>query len=378
MPQDEQPEVIAPIAKARPEQHADERRVHVRVTLPDTWTADTLEAQREADHKLHKKLTLQSDGNDLESLLKVISEQAQLNLDINWPAMELHGVARDQPIILDLSDVPASSLLDAVLAQAGAEMFGFEKPAWVNHMGVVKVAPISLLVAETEVRHYDIGVLLRERFRPMEMVFDESAFDDAISFRAWMRGQRSYPFTDAMLLAIYKEHVEDMTREISRLERELEKLEVPENIEPEREGFHGGGLFGDDEPEHGPKLAEGLGELIDLLEEMTGYDNQWLDEESSIRVSGTSLVVSADLSTHLQIEALLNNLLAAELEDQVSVIKDAEICRLLYEASVEQKAGRSAEALDLVERALLIDPDHLPANAMRRVYAGIAEREAAE
>lgn len=374
------PFAAAQPAKARPNPAETQRPVTIDVTMLDAWTEDAKVDYQRAEDKLGQRISVDHEAAKLGQVLSALADELELNLDVNWPALELVGIDGDSPVSLRLRDVPARIVLSSVFNQISAEQFDDDKAIFTNYYGIIRVSTKGDLKMLIETRIYDIRPLLREPYRPMGMIFDEDAFDNAIAFNAWARGQRAYPFTDALLIKLYQEHIAQMTRELdqleAKLEEELDDLDVPEPREnaPGGGGGRGGGLFADDP---GPDMfskRKMVDEIVHHIENTVGEPDAWLDEESTIDEVAMTLVIKTTLPNHRQIETLLNARLQAELRNQVSVIQDAEACRLLYEASVEQEAGRAAAALDLVERALLVDPDHLPANAMREVYAGIVER----
>jgi hypothetical protein len=64
-------------------------------------------------------VTLQADALGLEKCLKVLGEQAHVNMFVNWQALATVNVERNTPVTLNVVEVNAEKALKVILAQAG-------------------------------------------------------------------------------------------------------------------------------------------------------------------------------------------------------------------------------------------------------------------
>ncbi|MBB6428869.1 vWA domain-containing protein [Algisphaera agarilytica] len=82
------------------------------------------EANREAELRLKKTISIVLDGNQLERAIGDIRERTGNNIFVNWPELiDAGGIEKDVPITLTLEDVPADRALEIILQQA-AHGFG--------------------------------------------------------------------------------------------------------------------------------------------------------------------------------------------------------------------------------------------------------------
>lgn len=210
---------------------------------------------------------------------------------------------------------------------------------------------------------------MREPYRPVGMYFSDEAFEDAVAYHAWLRGERGAPLTDAMLLKIYKYHHEKQAKELAKLD--------PENaVEGQKPPDHGG-LFGVDERERGGPnefIQPAIDELTSFIKANVAEQADWIDEYFEIGVSGDILVVKAPIPTHRDLEKLLNILLQAEIDKQATILKDAHASQQVAQANQCLKDGDKLGAMEHINQALWIMPDHVPANAMKQVLESMADK----
>ncbi len=96
----------------------------------------------------------------LGDVLDYLRDAAGVNLYINWPALELAGVSRNQPITLNLRSVSVGKLLDLTLAQCAAP--GSAPLAWYVSDGVVHVTTAELADREMITRIYSVHDLIAD------------------------------------------------------------------------------------------------------------------------------------------------------------------------------------------------------------------------
>ena len=308
-----------------------------------------------------------------EALSPVLAELEKLSgvqFNINWPAMELVGFDEDSLIDYKAEQLPMSTVLRHVLDQVSADAFDDDKLGFACRAGMIEISTLRELKAKSVTRSYDIGPLIREPFRPVGMLFSEDAFRDAVAFHAWLRGERQYPFTDAMLLHVYQEHIAKMNDEIALLAPNGVVGEAEEE-EPKGAGGGngGGGLFGDDDERDW--VHESINELIELITDTIGDPDEWLDEESTVTVHNHVLIIKTTRENHAQIQRMLESLLQAEIDKQAAILKDAHVSQWVAQANQLLKKGDVKGAHQLIERSLRVMPDHVPANATKQIIEAL-------
>ncbi len=98
--------------------------------------------------------------NGLEDVLKFFQDFAQVNVDVDWRALEAAGVTRDAPVSLNLTNVTCRTLLDRVLAKVGDA--GLGKADWTVLDGVVTVSSDEAIRKNTHLAIYDVRDLIVE------------------------------------------------------------------------------------------------------------------------------------------------------------------------------------------------------------------------
>ena len=73
---------------------------------------------RRVELKLQDPLDLPFENNELANVIDFLRRSTDLNIFVNWPALETAGISKDLLITLQLRNVPAEQALTLVLAQA--------------------------------------------------------------------------------------------------------------------------------------------------------------------------------------------------------------------------------------------------------------------
>jgi len=326
--------------------------------------------------KLETLVTFNDEAIGFGRFLESLREQTGVQFAVDWESCELSGIDADSLTHLQVEGVSARVALELAIANVSANAFDDEKAGYTIRDGLVRISTLAELKCLTELRLYDLRILVRERFRPVGLMFEEDAFLDTLAFHEWRRGQRKYPFSDATQIRQYRRQIEQMEDELADL---IRREEIDPEAQRDARGQAGGGvgLFGDDEIDgldFNPGYREWIEQLSQAIQENIGDPDEWLDEDSYMDEIGGLLIVSTTRENHAQVQALLDGMLEAEIEDQAAILRDAQVMRLLSRASVMQLEGNFEGALSLAERALLIDPDHGPARAMYRVLRDTMDR----
>lgn len=314
-----------------------------------------------------KALPLDLSSMGLEDAIRLLAKAAGKDVIVNWPALELVGIDQDSLVTYQSGERPVAQHLEAILEMVSADAFDDDRLGFSVERGVVRVTTLRELKQSVVGRSYNIRPLLIEPYRPVGMFFSEDAFEDAVAFHAWARGERRYPMTDALMLAIYKQHV-------AKMQQEIDKLDPGQAVEPQPLFEQRGGLFGAADSrraEPGEYLLPAIEELTELIQSTTAEQDAWLDEESTLEVNGDQLIIKTYPAAHAQIKSLLDMLYQAEVKKQADLLKDAYAMQLLAEANEHLRGEAYAVARAFVEKALKIKPDHVPARAMLQLLEAL-------
>lgn len=343
-----------------------------RIEVKELDESPRQQMQREITETLLKKELPKLDWEEGEALSQVLDELQSLSgikFELQWSAMELVGIDKDSLVKYKAEKRTLPEALSAILAEASADAFDDDRLGFAVREGNLVISTQRETKAITFRRTYNISPLLREPYRPVGMFFSQDAFEDAVALHAWLRGERKAPLTDAMLLKIYKHHHEKMAEELKKLDpdNEVEAKEPPEGQ---------GGLFGDDNlfAERQPFIHPAIEDLIEVIQASAAEPHDWLDETFSIQSSREVLIIRAPIDTHESIEALLNALLQTEIDKQANILKDAHASEQVAKANQCLKDGDKLGAMEHIRQALWIMPDHVPANAMKKLLQAIGDK----
>lgn len=96
----------------------------------------------------------------IEQVVQFVEAISQLNIDVDWTALEEIGVDRSTPVSLNLSQVPLKTVLDRVLDKASPDRLS--RAAWAVNDGILQIASDEALRKNTILAIYDIRDLLIE------------------------------------------------------------------------------------------------------------------------------------------------------------------------------------------------------------------------
>lgn len=94
----------------------------------------------------------------IEQVVQFVEAISQLNIDVDWTALEEIGVDRATPVSLNLSQVPLRTVLDRVLDKASPDRLS--RAAWAVNDGILQIASDEALRKNTILAIYDIRDLL--------------------------------------------------------------------------------------------------------------------------------------------------------------------------------------------------------------------------
>ncbi len=98
----------------------------------------------------------------LADAIEFLRDLTRANFLVNWRALEAAGIERTAPVSLQLRDVPASTVLKAILESAGGDGVPL---AFRQRANIVFISTHDHLDAETEIRLYNVRDLMIEALR---------------------------------------------------------------------------------------------------------------------------------------------------------------------------------------------------------------------
>lgn len=100
-------------------------------------------------------------NNTLEEALGFLEAVTQLNVDVDWDALDAINIARDEPISLSLRNIPVDTVLNRIMDKISSNDFG-EKAGWAVNDGVLVISSDSELRKNTTLDIYDVRDLIVE------------------------------------------------------------------------------------------------------------------------------------------------------------------------------------------------------------------------
>jgi len=116
------------------------------------------EINRRTALKMRETLQIRFDGNEFEAVIEFLRNSTGINIFVNWNALELAGVERDQTVNLVLNNVPAEQALRLVLQQVTLDDTNPVSFSIIE--GIVHISTAQDLRKATVLRVYDIRDLL--------------------------------------------------------------------------------------------------------------------------------------------------------------------------------------------------------------------------
>jgi type II secretory pathway component GspD/PulD (secretin)/tetratricopeptide (TPR) repeat protein len=153
-----QPALIAPTSLIT--FPADWPQISFRRGEPTAY-ADSPENRRVLASLETTRIPVAFNNNPLENVVTFLESVTQIDMDADWDALEAIGVERGDPVSLNLTSAPVSTVLDRVLAKLTGGDFG-DAASWAIQDGVVIISSDEQLRRQTELVIYDIRDLLIE------------------------------------------------------------------------------------------------------------------------------------------------------------------------------------------------------------------------
>lgn len=138
-----------------------------RALYPSDWPerganrSDPSRSYHQDDDAVRRKLNtvvpeIEFDGRTVEEALTTVRAAANVNLDVDWEALEIVGIDRNDEVSLRLTAVSCDKVLAQLLQQIGGDaQLGYR-----IDRGVIEVSTIEALSRHTQVKAYDLGDLV--------------------------------------------------------------------------------------------------------------------------------------------------------------------------------------------------------------------------
>lgn len=117
----------------------------------------------------------------LSTVIDYLRRITALNFDVNWPALEEVGVAKDTPVTLQLNNVPAREVLRLVLAQISPPGDNLNPVSFAVINGIVRISTQRVLNKDLDTKMYDIRDLLHEVSNPQASSLPSFSLSTALS-----------------------------------------------------------------------------------------------------------------------------------------------------------------------------------------------------
>jgi len=221
------------------------------------------EINRQVLARLRERIPVEFDSTRLANVVDFVRLTTGVDIFVNWPALEAVGIEQDTPISLTLRAAPADQVLNLVLRQANAAVGGIEPITYTVIDGLVTVSTAEELKTNTIIRQYDIRDLLVQV--PNFSDAPEFDLDEALSDNTGDGG-----------------------------------------------GGSSGSLFGDSDSDDSSDTAlsrpELIQEILTLVQDTVGNQDEWINFESTIRELNGNLIVKTTPENHRAIFSLLQEL----------------------------------------------------------------------
>ncbi len=103
------------------------------------------------------------DKAELRKVLEYVRKAGDLNMVVNWKALEESGIKKTTPVSLKLRRANLATLLDLILEQANGSLDKYSRAYWVIEKGIVKITTGNILNRKTVTRAWDITDLVHTR-----------------------------------------------------------------------------------------------------------------------------------------------------------------------------------------------------------------------
>ncbi|MBX2852140.1 MAG: hypothetical protein KTR15_10380 [Phycisphaeraceae bacterium] len=294
-----------------------------------------------ANAALEKKLSFNMDNATLDTIIRFVRDAAGVNLVVNWQALELVGIDRDSLMPLELKGVSAHTMLGLALEHVSSDVYKDEKAALAVRDGIVKISTKHELRQQNlETLIYDVSWFVDPRRNIPIQLYDR----DDPKRTGWLRGrikETGQQITvDANKLAdwhFFCAHCDGNTSKDGTITYESYSRQ------------------------------ELIDQLIESIQMTVGHPDEWLDNDSTIYDMSERLTVTTSPENHKAILELLKMHRRLQVEAFEQQAKTIAITLALREAEHHRLKREHQKALEDIDHALRIDPNHAEAGILRRL-----------
>jgi type II secretory pathway component GspD/PulD (secretin) len=157
-----------------------------------------------------KRIPANFNDNPLSAVMSYVEQVANVNMDVDWQALESKGIDRETPVSLKLTNVSIETVLDRIMEKVSPD--SYNGAAWAIQNGVLTVSSREAINKNKVLSIYDIRDLLIE----VPDYADAPEFDlqSVLQDQGGQGGGGQSPFRDAQQQAPDRRTLQERTRDI--------------------------------------------------------------------------------------------------------------------------------------------------------------------
>lgn len=302
------------------------------------------EPYRDSNKKTHTalqtKLSMSTKDITFGGVIEFVRVGADVNLVVNWQALELVGIDQESTLSLHLKQVPAHTLLEVAIEEISADAFDDDKAALAIRDGIVKVSTRRELYEGAETRIYDVSWFVDPRRNITTQLYER----DDPKTTGWLRYREK---ETGQYISIEADKLENWHFFCAQCWGTTQKKGEYSYDSIDRE--------------------ELIDQLVSSIHINVGNQDEWLDEQSSIDEMSERLTITTTPENHDAILELLKMHRRLQIEAFEQQAKAIAITLALREAERYRLKRDHREALEHIDHALRIDPNRAEARILRRL-----------
>jgi tetratricopeptide (TPR) repeat protein len=294
---------------------------------------------------LNKRVSLNNDNLPLRSIVDFLRQATGANIVVNWSALALVEIDRDSLVAINLTDVPASQLLQVALEQVSAEAYDDDKASFAVRGDIVVISSLRALKSTTVLRQYSIDDLANTRPTTNKRIYGRN--NDA---------RRMLGMTTLQNKTVDPETVKVKNLNAgfcANCDASHDRLEVALSV---------------------MTYYEKVDQITELITTTVGDRDEWLDEESTLTEINRTMLIKTTPENHAQIRKLFKAMRIEQAERFKRQALEMETFVLLEAAEAYRLKQDYDAALKKINAALRVDPNSVEAQALKEIVNGTLSR----
>lgn len=266
-----------------------------------------------ATDPLNKRIDVDFEGTQIDDAIKQVALATGENMNADWTALLLVGIEKDLPIDLQLIDIPAWKVLDAIIHQATAIAGDLDPVGWARRDGVITISTVRVLQRYTVLAVYDVRHLITpvpccvdfspvertKKSQPDDNIFGESPANDLPG--PCFPTPETSDMINTFLIAVIDAFETAEKPEPNIFHCIVNSSEGTESIFSMRSDI-----------EEGITREDLVEQLATLIKETVGTIDEWGAQESTLHEFNGWLIIKTTPEQHAEIRALLSVLPSPE------------------------------------------------------------------